>query len=43
MNFNEHSTLVGQHAFLSASYYHWINYDDQKLVARWNSSKSAIR
>jgi hypothetical protein len=31
MNFNAHSNLVGQHAFLSASKYHWINYDDEKL------------
>lgn len=32
MNFNMHSRLEGQHAFLSASKYHWINYDDEKLV-----------
>lgn len=32
MNFNEHSKLKGQHAFLSASKYHWINYDRDKLV-----------
>jgi hypothetical protein len=31
MNFNAHSDLVGQHAFLSASKYHWINYDEDKL------------
>ena len=31
MNFNKHSELEGQHAFLSASKYHWINYDEQKL------------
>ena len=31
MNFNPHSNLVGQHAFLSASKYHWINYDEEKL------------
>jgi hypothetical protein len=31
MNFNEHSSLVGQHAFLGASKYHWINYDEEKL------------
>jgi hypothetical protein len=43
MDFNEHSALVGQHAFLSASYHHWVNYDDQKLVARWNTVKSAVR
>lgn len=32
MNFNDHSNLVGQHAFLSASKYHWINYNDDKLA-----------
>lgn len=31
MNFNTHSRLEGQHAFLSASKYHWINYDEEKL------------
>ena len=31
MNFNKHSNLEGQHAFLSASKYHWINYDEDKL------------
>ena len=31
MNFNRHSELEGQHAFLSPSKYHWINYDLEKL------------
>jgi hypothetical protein len=31
MNFNTHSDLEGQHAFLSASKYHWINYNEEKL------------
>lgn len=31
MIFNTHSTLVGEHAFLSPSKHHWINYDDEKL------------
>lgn len=31
MLFNTHSNLAGQHAFLSASKYHWVNYDDEKL------------
>ena len=35
MNFNAHSNLVGQHAFLSASSYHWINYDIDKLKDRY--------
>lgn len=32
MDFNRHSTLVGQHAFLSGSKYHWINYSESKLT-----------
>lgn len=32
MNFNKHSDLEGRHAFLGASKYHWINYDDAKLA-----------
>lgn len=32
MDFNPHSNLVGKHAFLSASKYHWINYDEEKLA-----------
>ncbi len=31
MNFNEHYRLEGKHAFLSASKYHWVNYDDEKI------------
>lgn len=31
MIFNRHSGLEGQHAFLGASNYHWINYDEEKL------------
>ena len=32
MIFNNHSNLRGSHAFLGASKYHWINYDDDKLI-----------
>lgn len=32
MNFKKHSDLEGRHAFLSASKYHWINYDEEKLA-----------
>ena len=31
MNFNRHSELAGRHAFLSASKYHWVGYDEEKL------------
>ena len=43
MNFNSHSALEGKHAFLSPSNYHWINYDDHKLDARWISSREAAK
>ena len=35
MNFMKHSDLIGQHAFLSGSKYHWINYDEEKLSATY--------
>lgn len=35
MNFNEHSEFKGQHAFLGASSYHWINYDEDKIARRY--------
>jgi len=31
MNFNKHSDLGEQHAFLGGSRYHWVNYDEEKL------------
>lgn len=36
MKWNHYSNLDNQHAFLSASKYHWVNYDDDKLVAVWS-------
>lgn len=32
MNFNNHSDLNGKHAFLGASTYHWVNYDEMKVA-----------
>lgn len=43
MNFLRHSDLIGQHAFLGASKYHWINYDIEKLVNAYNSSLAQQR
>lgn len=43
MIFNRHLGLQGKHAFLSPSSYHWLNYDDQKLEARFHSHKAAQR
>lgn len=41
MRFNRHSDYEGQHALLSASKHHWINYPDQKIDAFVESSMSA--
>jgi hypothetical protein len=43
MKFNDHSKLLGCHAFLSASQWHWLNYDDDKLVDRYNTVTAAQR
>lgn len=43
MLFNKHLDLVGQHAFLSASKYHWVNYDDEKLDRAFTASMAARR
>ena len=32
MNFHEHSEFIGEHAFLGASKYSWLNYDENKLI-----------
>lgn len=40
MNFNNHSDLVDKHAFLSASSYHWLNYDVAKLTTVYNNHKA---
>ena len=36
MNFNRHSNLEGQHAFLGASKYHWINYSEDKVAEAYS-------
>lgn len=43
MIFNTHSELYGKHAFLSPSNYHWVNYTDQKLEARYGAVTAAQR
>jgi Protein of unknown function (DUF2800) len=40
--FNEHSGVLG-HAFLSASKYHWINYDEDKLADSFRNAMAARR
>lgn len=43
MQFEKHLNLVGRHAFLSASKYHWIDYDDEKLDRHFFTSLEAQR
>lgn len=37
MNFNRHLELEGRHAFLGASRYHWIRYDETKLIESYSN------
>lgn len=41
MNWNKHYNLKNQHSFLSASKYHWINYDADKLAMAWQNAEAA--
>lgn len=43
MLFNAHLNLKDTHAFLSASNYHWINYEDDKLDRAFTQSQAARR
>ena len=41
MIFNKHSEIEGQHAFLGASKYHWLGYDEKKLTDVYLKSLAA--
>lgn len=43
MDFNVHSELEGLHAFLGASKWHWINYDEEKLYSSYVNSLALQR
>lgn len=43
MNFNNHFQLRDKHAFLGASKYHWINYDEDKLIESYNRFQAVQR
>lgn len=43
MNFNKHLDLEGQHAFLGASKYHWINYDESKVADSYSKFLATIK
>lgn len=43
MNFNNHFSLEGKHAYLGASKYHWINYDDDKLIESYAKHQAVLK
>ena len=43
MKFHSHSDMEGRHAFLSASKYHWIRYDDEKILENFTTAMAAAR
>jgi hypothetical protein len=40
VRFNKHLQFRGEHAFLSPSGYHWINYTPERLVERWAAAQA---
>lgn len=43
MNFNRHSELEGQHAFLGASKYHWLNYSEEKVAETYSKHLATMK
>ena len=43
MHFIKHSDLEGQHAFLGASKYHWINYSDEKIAESYSKYLATLK
>ena len=43
MQFNAHPEVAGSHAFLSASKYHWIRYDEEKILETFTTAMAAAR
>ena len=43
MKWNTHFDLTGKHAFLGASQWHWINYDEEHLEERWRRVSATQR
>jgi Protein of unknown function (DUF2800) len=37
VNFKQHSDLRGEHAFLSPSKYHWVNYTEDKIASTFDN------
>lgn len=43
MKWNKHFDLKGQHAFLGASKFHWVNYTEDRLTESYNRFTAAQR
>jgi hypothetical protein len=43
MKFNAHYNLQGKHAFLGASKWNWINYDEDKLITTYQNFEAVER
>lgn len=43
LGFNDHSRLRGLHAFMGASKYHWLNYDQERFINAFYKYKAAER
>lgn len=43
MQWNKHWNLENTHAFLGASNYHWLNYDENKLREVWKNFNAVAR
>lgn len=43
MKWNRHPEFEGKHSFLSASQCHWLKYDPEKLVDRFENEKAKQR
>ena len=43
MNFMKHFELEGKHAFLGASKFHWINYNEEKLIYTYQRHLATLK
>lgn len=43
MKFTKHFDLIGKHAVLGASQYHWINYDPEKIANSYRAYLAKLR
>ena len=43
MNFIRHLELIDEHAFLGASKYSWLNYDDNRLIEVYRNAQAVMR